>query len=89
MWPCIFSLSVAGLGKYTSQGSAFLIMMILGGAIIPPLQGTIGDMPAVGMHKSYLLAAAGFLFLAYLALKQKAVLKTQGIDFDAQVSGGH
>jgi FHS family L-fucose permease-like MFS transporter len=89
MWPCIFSLSVGGLGKYTSQGSAFLIMMILGGAIIPPLQGTIGDMDAVGMHKSYLLAAAGFLFLAYLALKQKAVLKTQGIDFDAQVSGGH
>jgi len=39
MWPCIFSLSIAGLGKYASQGSAFLIMMILGGAIIPPLQG--------------------------------------------------
>ena len=35
------------------------------------------------------IAIAGFLFLAYLALKQKAVLKTQGIDFDAQVSGGH
>ncbi len=64
-------------------------MMILGGAIIPPLQGTIGDIYAVDMHKSYLLAAAGFLFFAYLALKQKAVLKTQGIDFDAQVSGGH
>jgi FHS family L-fucose permease-like MFS transporter len=89
MWPCIFSLSVGGLGKYTSQGSAFLIMMILGGAIIPPLQGAIGDMDAVGMHKSYLLAAAGFLLLVYLTLKQKAVLKTQGIDFDAQVSGGH
>ena len=37
MWPSIFSLSIAGLGKYTSQGSAFLIMMILGGAIIPPI----------------------------------------------------
>ena len=34
MWPCIFTLSISGLGKYTSQGSAFLIMMILGGAII-------------------------------------------------------
>ena len=39
MWPCIFSLSIAGLGKYTTQGSAFLIMMILGGGIIPPIQG--------------------------------------------------
>ncbi len=43
MWPCIFALAIAGLGKYTSQGSAFLIMMILGGAIIPPLQGAICD----------------------------------------------
>jgi hypothetical protein len=32
MWPCIFSLSVAGLGKYQSQGAGFLVMMILGGA---------------------------------------------------------
>ena len=37
MWPSIFSLSIIGLGKYTSQGSAFLVMMILGGGIIPPL----------------------------------------------------
>src|SRR5690606_8233580 len=37
MWPSIFALSITGLGKYTSQGSSFLIMMILGGAIIPPI----------------------------------------------------
>ena len=43
MWPCIFSLSITGLGKYTSQGSSFLVMMILGGAIIPPLQGKLAD----------------------------------------------
>ena len=43
MWPCIFSLSIAGLGKFTTQGSAFLIMMILGGGIIPPLQGKLSD----------------------------------------------
>jgi FHS family L-fucose permease-like MFS transporter len=89
MWPCIFSLGVGGLGKYTSQGSAFLIMMILGGAIIPPLQGAVGDLSSVGMHHSYLLAAACFAFLVYLAFKLKQVLKSQGLDFDAQVSGGH
>jgi FHS family L-fucose permease-like MFS transporter len=89
MWPCIFSLSVAGLGKYTSQGSAFLIMMILGGAVIPPLQGTLGDMPAIGMHHSYLAAAVCFAFLAYLAIKQRNVLKAQGLDFDNQIGGGH
>jgi FHS family L-fucose permease-like MFS transporter len=43
MWPCIFSLSIAGLKEYSSQGSSFLIMMILGGAIIPPIQGLIAD----------------------------------------------
>jgi FHS family L-fucose permease-like MFS transporter len=89
MWPCIFSLGVGGLGKYTSQGSAFLIMMILGGAIIPPLQGVLGDNPSVGMHQSYILAAVCFAILALLALKLKSVLKKQGLDFDAQVSGGH
>lgn len=89
MWPCIFSLGVAGLGKYTSQGSAFLIMMILGGAIIPPLQGALGDNHSIGMHNSYLLAAACFAFLAFLALKLKSVLTAQGLDFDQQVGGGH
>ena len=89
MWPCIFSLGVAGLGKYTSQGSSFLIMMILGGAVIPPFQGAIGDTPSIGMHNSYLVAAACFLCLAFLALKLKSVLKAQGLDFDKQIGGGH
>ncbi|MEI6086496.1 MAG: MFS transporter [Bacteroidota bacterium] len=89
MWPCFFSLSVGGLGKYTSQGSAFLIMMILGGAIIPPLQGAFGDRASIGMHHSYLLASVGFFILVLIALKLKTILKSQGLDFDEQVGGGH
>ena len=88
MWPCIFSLGVGGLGKYTSEGSALLIMMILGGAVIPPLQGAFGD-GALGLHKSYLVAAACFVVLALLALKLKSVLARQGLDFDQQIGGGH
>lgn len=88
MWPCIFSLGVGGLGKYTSEGSALLIMMILGGAVIPPLHGAFGD-GALGLHKSYLVAAACFVVLALLALKLKSVLKAQGLDFDQQIGGGH
>jgi FHS family L-fucose permease-like MFS transporter len=87
MWPSIFALAVAGLGKYTSQGSAFLIMMILGGAVLPPLQGVLGDLK--DMHFSYLMAAACFAFLAYLAVKLKKVLTSQGLDFDSQIGGGH
>ena len=88
MWPCIFALSVGGLGKYTSQGSAFLIMMILGGAVIPPFQGALGDNPSIGMHNSYLVAAVCFAFLAWLALKLRNVLKAQGLNFDEQI-GSH
>ncbi len=88
MWPCIFSLGVGGLGKYTSEGAALLIMMILGGAIIPPLQGVFGD-SITGLHKSYLVAAACFVILAFLALKLRSVLKSQGLDFDQQIEGGH
>jgi FHS family L-fucose permease-like MFS transporter len=88
MWPCIFSLGVGGLGKYTSEGSALLIMMILGGAVIPPLQGAVGD-GAIGLHNSYLVAAACFAFLAFLALKLKSVLKKQGLDFDQTVAASH
>ncbi len=89
MWPCIFSLGVGGLGKYTSQGSAFLIMMILGGAVIPPFQGSLGDNPVIGMHNSYIVAAICFALLALIALKLRSILRKQGLDFDQQISGGH
>jgi FHS family L-fucose permease-like MFS transporter len=86
MWPAIFSLSIAGLGKYTSQGSAFLIMMILGGGIIPPIQGKIADV--MGIHQSYFIAAVCFGYLAFFAFAVKGILRKQGIDYDAEVSGG-
>ncbi len=80
MWPCIFSLSLAGLGKYTNQASALLIMMILGGALIPPLQGIIADYTAI--HISYILPLFCFAFLALYGWKVKDILKKQGIDYD-------
>jgi FHS family L-fucose permease-like MFS transporter len=96
MWPSIFALSITGLGKYTSQGSAFLIMMILGGSIIPPLQGKIADgsnnvIPGMsGLHFSYIVPVIGFAYLAYFAWKVSRELMSQGIDLDhVQASGGH
>ena len=80
MWPCIFTLSISGLGKYTSQGSAFLIMMILGGAIIPPLQGKLADIFSI--QSSYWIAVICFIYLSFYAYKTKNVLKAQGISFD-------
>jgi len=89
MWPCIFALSIAGLGKYMAQGSAFLIMMILGGAIIPPIQGKLADIRAIGIHTSYWVPAIGFGYLAWFALAVRRILQKQGIDYDATIGGGH
>ncbi|MGK2862622.1 MAG: MFS transporter [Chitinophagaceae bacterium] len=88
MWPSIFSLSIAGLGKYTSQGSAFLIMMILGGGILPPIQGKIADI--IGIHNSYIITVVCFAYLAFFAFAVKGILRKQGIDYDAEIgAGGH
>lgn len=80
MWPCIFSLSLAGLGKYKTQGAAFLVMMILGGAIIPPLQGKLADV--MGIQPSFFVGTVCFAYLAFFAVYVKGVLKKQGASFD-------
>lgn len=80
MWPCIFSLSLAGLGKYQSQGSAFLIMMILGGAIIPPLQGKLSDI--TGIQASFVVGVLCFMYLAVFAVWVRVLLKRQGVSME-------
>jgi MFS transporter, FHS family, L-fucose permease len=87
MWPSIFALGIAGIGKYTSQGSAFLVMMILGGGIIPPLQGKIADI--IGIHQSYFVPVLCFSYLAFYGWKVFAILKQQGIAHEVEVGSGH
>ena len=77
MWPCIFSLSISGLNNYSSQGSSFLIMMILGGAIIPPIQGKLADM--IGIHFSYIITIFCFAYILFFAFKIKNILIKQNI----------
>ncbi len=84
LWPSIFSLGTAGLGKYTNQGSALLIMMILGGAIIPVVQGKLADL--IGIQNSYLMSVACFVYLFIFGIVVQKVLRNQGIDFDAEVA---
>jgi FHS family L-fucose permease-like MFS transporter len=76
MWPVIFSLSIQGLGKFTSQGSAFLVMMILGGAFIPPLQGKIADLFDISV--SYWIPVIGFAYLTLFAILVPGILRKQG-----------
>ncbi|HEY0030888.1 MAG TPA: MFS transporter [Bacteroidia bacterium] len=87
MWPCIFSLAIAGLGKYTSQASGFLIMMILGGAFIPPVQGLLADYTTI--HISYIIPVFCFVFLAWYAWKMKKLLDKKGINYDKASDVAH
>jgi len=87
LWPCIFTLAVSGLGKHTSQGSSFLIMMIMGGGFVSLLQGYVADLTTI--HSSYIVGVICFAYLAFYAWKVSGILKSQGINFDQRISGGH
>src|SRR5690606_27389769 len=70
MWPSIFSLALMGLGKYTAQGSSFLVMMSLGGGVIPPIQGRLADI--IGIHSSYIIPVFCFGYLTLFAFLVKS-----------------
>lgn len=89
LWPCIFTLAIAGLGKHTNEGASLLIMMIMGGGIVSLIQGFVADEQVLGIQWSYLVGVACFAYLAFYAVKAKSILQQQGIDYDKQVSGGH
>ena len=98
MWPSIFALSIAGIGKYTTQGAAFLIMMILGGGIIPPIQGKLSDYlqsahldtPGYGIHNSFWVPVFCFAYILIFAIAVKGILKKQGINYEeTEVAAGH
>ncbi len=67
MFPTIFSLAVTGLGKYTSQGSGVLCLAIVGGAIVPLLQGVLAD--TVGLQLSFILPVLCYAYICFYGLK--------------------
>lgn len=86
LWPCIFTLAVAGLGKHTNQGSSMLIFMIMGGGIVSYLQGLLAD--KIGIQLSYIMGVLCFAYLAFYAIRAKTILQSQGIDYDKMNSEG-
>lgn len=98
MWPSIFDLAIAGLGKNTGKASSFLVMMILGGGIIPLIQGWICDfdktspegvMGITWTHFSYVIPILCFVYLAFYGFVTPRILKKQGIIMGETTSGGH
>jgi FHS family L-fucose permease-like MFS transporter len=66
MFPTIFSLGEAGLGTLTGSGSGLLNMAIVGGAVLPLIQGAIAD--RVGIHHAFVLPVACYLYILYFGL---------------------
>lgn len=86
LWPCIFTLSIAGLGRHTGEGSNFLIFMIMGGGIISLVQGFLSADNYLGISWSYVVGIACFAYLAYYAVFAKSALAKQGIDLEKNIS---
>ena len=67
MFPSIFTLGIAKLGPLTGDGSGMLIMAIVGGAIIPVMQGTLAD--RIGIHHAFILPVLCYVYIFYYALR--------------------
>ena len=70
MFPTIFTIAIDRLGRHTEQGSGILCTAIVGGAFIPALQGVLAD--KAGLHISFLLPAACYLYIAWYGIKGRA-----------------
>jgi fucose permease len=65
MWPAIWPLAIAGLGRFTKVGSSLLIMGIAGGALLPLLFGRLADL--INPQQAYWLLVPCYLFIWYYA----------------------
>jgi FHS family L-fucose permease-like MFS transporter len=74
MWGGIFNLAVEGLGKYTAQASGIFMMMVVGGGILPLVQGGIADL--AGYMPSYWLIIAGLAYMLYYAVAGCKIVNT-------------
>ncbi len=67
MWPSIFPLGIAKLGPHTSKGSGVMVMMVVGGAVVPLLQGILAD--SIGYRYSFIVCAVCYAYLLFFAVK--------------------
>jgi len=74
MFSNIYTLGISGLGKYTSQGSSLLVMAILGGALVPLIQGVVAD-SSVGVQKSFIVPVFCYLYILYFGIYCSRKLK--------------
>ncbi len=86
MFPTIFSLGIYGLGDKTKTASAFIVMAIMGGAVIPKLMGAIAD--KYDMCRSFVVPMLCFAFVAFYGLNWSKFSKVESAN-GVKISGGH
>ena len=69
VWPAIWPLAIAGLGRHTKTGSALLVMAIAGGAILPLVYGQLAAEPGIGHQQAYWIMVPCYLFILWYGLK--------------------
>ena len=69
MFPTIFTLSVKGLGKHTDQGSGILSTAIVGGAVIPLIQGALADVPSITLRLAFLVPALCYCYIVWFGMR--------------------
>ena len=83
LWPCIFTLGIAGLKDKTNTASSLLIMMIMGGGFISTLQGALANNNLLGIQHSYWVGVACFAYLFFFAFTVNKKLKNQGVNLSS------
>jgi FHS family L-fucose permease-like MFS transporter len=77
MFPTIFALAVTNLGTLTAKGSGMINVAIVGGAVMPPIQGMLAD--AIGLHVSYIVPGLCYVFVLYYGFIGSKIRATEGI----------
>ena len=86
MFPTIFALGIFGLGAQTKQASAYIVMAIMGGAILPKLMGFVAD--KYDMSRGFIVPMACFVFIAFYAFNWPKFAKAESLHVES-TGGGH
>lgn len=86
MFPTIFSLGIFGLGEKSKLASSFIVMAIMGGAVLPKVMGAIGD--AEGMSAGYIVPAVCFIAIAMYGFFWSKLSGSDGVS-SVKLGAGH
>jgi FHS family L-fucose permease-like MFS transporter len=86
MFPTIFALGIFGLGARAKKASAFIVMAIMGGAILPKLMGHVADQ--YDMSSGFIVPLACFAFVALYGFSWAKLSKAESLN-GIKVGSGH